>query len=331
MRLYRHYTGLDADARGSAVAVGNFDGIHLGHQAVIGHALAAARQLGAPSAVLTFEPHPRQMFRPDDPPFRLTPLRPKTHALEALGLDILFVLHFDRALANHTAEEFVREVLVAGLGARHVVVGSDFAFGKGRAGNVALLEAMAPEGGFALTAVPPVVAPDGQPYSSTRIRDHLRAGRPAEAAKLLGRDWVLEGRVEPGDERGRTIGFPTANLALDDYVRPAHGVYAVRAGVDRVGPDGHPRTEWHDAVANLGVRPTVDGRTELLEVHILDFDGDLYGHNLRVAFIDRVRAEKKFDGLDALKAQIARDCEQARGLLARRRAGPAAQSEQASG
>jgi len=327
MRLYRHFTGLDDDARGSAVAIGNFDGIHLGHQTVIGHAQAAARRLDAPSAVLTFEPHPRSFFRPADPPFRLTPLRPKTHMLETLGLDLLFVLHFDRSMANRPAEEFVREILIAGLGARHVVVGSDFCFGKGRGGDAALLERMGAEAGFGVDAVPPVIAPDGEPYSSTRIRNHLREGRSGDAARLLGRDWVLEGRIEHGDERGRTIGFPTANLFLEEYVRPARGVYAVRAGVDAVGADGHPTTTWHDAVANLGVRPTVDGQTETLEVHLFDFERDLYGTNLRVAFVEYLRPEKKFDGLDALKAQIAGDCERARELLAQRRAAPAASTE----
>ncbi|MBT5413144.1 MAG: bifunctional riboflavin kinase/FAD synthetase, partial [Rhodospirillaceae bacterium] len=317
MRLFRHYTDLPDDARGAVVAIGNFDGIHRGHQAIIGEAGRVAQAGGRRLAVLTFEPHPRQVFQPGAPPYRLTPLRIKTRNIEELGVDDLFVLHFDEALAAIGAEDFVMEVLVRGLAASHVVVGYNFSFGHRRLGNVELLQAMASREGFGLTSVSPVESPEGITFSSTVIRDLLQRGEPGRATALLGRFWEIEGRVEGGDKRGRTIGFPTANVPLGEYIVPAHGVYAVRAGVDRGA-----ETVWYDGAANLGRRPTVDGRSVTLEVHLFDFDGDLYGEHLRVAMVERLRAEKKFDGLDALKAQIARDCEAARAILAR----PAADS-----
>ncbi len=325
MRIFRHVTGLDAAARGSAVAIGNFDGVHLGHQAVIAAAGQAAQETGAPHAVLTFEPHPRSVFRPETPPFRLTPFRTKARQIEALGAELLFVLHFDLDFAKRTAEAFVEEILVGGLGAAHVAVGEDFVFGRGRAGTSALLEDLARRSGFGVTTVAPVAAPGGAPYSSTRIRDLLAAGRPAEAAALLGRAWEIEGRVEAGERRGHQLGFPTANLTLGEHLPPATGVYAVRAGIERAAAEG-TETSWHAAVANLGHRPTFGGDGLLLEVHILDFSEDLYGRHLRVALIEHLRPEKKFDGLEGLRAQIAEDSRRARDILSRRGAGAPAKS-----
>ncbi len=310
MRIFRHDRVGAAD-RGAVVAIGNFDGVHLGHQAVIGEAGRLARALGAPHAVLTFEPHPRQVFRPHDPPFRLTPFRVKSRRIEALGVDLLFTLHFDLAFAARSAEDFVETVLLKGLGARHVVVGYDFVFGHQRRGTPALLEERGATLGFGVTVVDPVAAGSGVRYSSTAIRDHLVAGQPREAAALLGVPWEIEGRVERGDQRGRLIGFPTANLTLDDFLRPAAGVYAVRAGVEQEG-----RIEWHDAVANLGRRPTFGGSDLRLEAHLFDFTGDLYGRHLRVALIEYLRPERKFAGIEDLKAQIARDADEARTVLA---------------
>jgi riboflavin kinase/FMN adenylyltransferase len=309
MRIFRH-DSVAAAARGAVVAIGNFDGVHLGHQAVIGEAGRIARAERAPHAVLTFEPHPRRVFRPNDPPFRLTPFRSKAQAIEALGVDLLFTLHFDRAFAGLSAEEFIDSVLVRHLGVRHVAVGFDFTFGQGRHGTAALLAAEGRARGFGVTIVEPVKAAGGAVYSATRIREHLVAGRPREAAALLGRFWEIEGRVERGDQRGQSIGFPTANLGLDDYLRPAAGVYAVRAGVET-----EDRLLWHDGVANLGWRPTFGGRDLRLEVHIFDFAADLYGRHLRVALIEHLRPEQKFSGIDALKAQIATDAAQARAIL----------------
>lgn len=310
MRIYRHFEGLPPEAKGAAVAVGNFDGVHRGHQAVIGEAGRIARAAGLPWAVLTFEPHPRLVFDPDQPPFRLTPFRIKARQIEALGVEHLVVLHFDRLFAQRSAESFVHDVLVGGLAARHVVSGYDFVFGRGRRGNCEMLLAMGGDEDYGFTCVRPVLDAGGAPYSSTRVRDGLKAADPRGAATILGRPFEIEGRVEPGDRRGRTIGFPTANLQLGEYLRPATGVYAVRAGIDQGG-----QTLWRDGVANLGLRPTFAKQDLILEVHLFDADIDLYGRHLRVALIDYLRPERKFDGLPALQAQIAEDCARARALL----------------
>lgn len=307
MRIFRHFAELPDSIRGGVVALGNFDGVHRGHQAVIGKALDLARGWGVPAGVMTFEPHPRSVFAPDQPPFRLTPFRIKARLIEALNVDFLLMQHFDKAFAAHSAEEFIRQVLIEGLGVRAVVVGYDFCFGKARGGNVALLRAQ-PD--FETIAIDAQAAADGQAFSSNMIRQALQEGRPELAADILGRPWEIEGRVETGDQRGRTIGFPTANLHLHDYLRPAIGVYAVRAGIDQ-GSD----TVWHDGVANLGRRPTFDKQDVILEAHLFDFGGDLYGRHLRVALAGYIRPERKFDGLSALKAQIAHDCETARSIL----------------
>jgi riboflavin kinase / FMN adenylyltransferase len=316
MRIFRH-DAVGAGDRGAVVAVGNFDGLHFGHQRVIAEAGKVARALGAPHAVLTFEPHPRSVFRPQDPPFRLTPFRMKSRLVEGLGVDLLFTLHFDLAFAARSAEEFIAGVLLERLGARHVVVGYDFVFGNQRRGDAVLLAERGAALGFGVGIVEPVQAEEGAAYSSTRIREHLVAGRPREAAALLGRFWEIDGRVERGDERGRTIGFPTANILLHDYLRPAAGVYAVRAGIEEGG-----KTVWRDAVANFGTRPTFGGTDLRLEVHIFDFTGDLYGRHLRVALVEHLRPERKFSGIDALKAQIGADAQRARAVLG---ATPAAQ------
>ncbi len=316
MRLFRHFSPFPDDARGAVMALGNFDGVHRGHQAVISRSAAVARAEHRPHGVVTFEPHPRALFRPDDPPFRLTPLRVKTHQLEALGVKLMVSLHFDAGFAERSAESFVTEVLHQGLGVGHVVTGYDFVFGKGRSGDAELLRKIGGELGFGVTIVPPVASEAGAVFSATRIRELLVARQPKDAAALLGRPWEIDGRVEKGDQRGRTIGFPTANIALGDYLRPAAGVYAVRAGIERGSS-----IEWHDAVANIGTRPTVNGTDLRLEVHLFDFDGDLYGLHLRVALIDWIRAERKFSGLDELKAQIARDAALARGLHLTHRSG----------
>lgn len=313
MRLIRHCGELTPDLKGCVVALGNFDGVHKGHQAVILTARRIAEEMDAPHGVMTFEPHPRAFFQPNQEPFRLTPFRVKSRLIEALGIDLLFQQHFDAAFASLTALEFVDHVLLQCLRARHVVVGYDYVFGKGRQGTGALLQKLSDEGKFGFTSVPPEIAPSGEVYSSTNVRAHLLAAKPAEAAKLLGHYWEIEGRVEHGDARGRTIGFPTANLHLGEYQCPATGVYAVRAGIDQGGA-----TIWRDGVANFGRRPTFDKADELLEVHLLDHSEDLYGRHLRVALIDFIRPERKFSGLDELKAQIAADSRAARILLAAR-------------
>jgi riboflavin kinase/FMN adenylyltransferase len=311
MRILRHPDRLEAADRGSVVAVGNFDGVHLGHRAVLDFTREIAQRENAPLALLTFEPHPYQVFHPEAPPFRLTPFRAKTHRIEALGIDLLLVLHFDLTLAQVSAEGFVRRFLVEGLGARHVVIGYDFHFGHRRGGTPALLQELGRRDGFGVSVLQPIAAGDGAVYSSTRIRQHLSAGEPREAARLLGHPFEIEGRVETGDKRGRALGFPTANLSLDDYLRPAGGVYAVRVGIE----EGAGALEWHDGVANLGTRPTVGGSDLRLEAHLFEFSGDLYGRHIRVGLVEHLRPERKFAGLDALKAQIAEDARQARAAL----------------
>jgi riboflavin kinase / FMN adenylyltransferase len=311
MRLFRHHTEIPVEARGAVVALGNFDGVHLGHQKVIAEAARLADELGASCGVLTFEPHPREYFQPDRPAFRLTPFRIKLRQLEAMGVDYLYLLAFDRAMAGRSPESFIVEVLGQGIEPAHVVVGYDFVFGQNRSGNAALLGDLGRAAGFGVTSVPAAADGAGVVYSSTKVRERLGAGDPRGAALLLGRPWEIEGRVESGDKRGRLLGFPTANVALGGYLQPALGVYAVKAGID----EGQG-TRWLDGVANLGNRPTVGGTRVQLEANLFDFAGDLYGRHLRVALIDFIRPERKFDGLEALKAQIAADSAEARLRLA---------------
>lgn len=302
MQIFRHYENVPASARGAAVAIGNFDGVHRGHQALIAHTKTLGEKLG----VLVFEPHPQEYFKPDGPRFRLTPFRAKARLLERFGTDVLFALHFDQSLASLTAETFIQKVLVEGMGVKHIVIGQDFQFGKGRGGNVDLLKTKGRDLGFDVTVFDPVGLGAVSKISSTSIREALRGGKPDEAAKLLGHWWTVEGRVEPGDKRGRTIGFPTANVSLEGYLEPALGVYAVRAEVGG---------KTYDGVANFGRRPTFDKKDVLLEVHIFDFNEDIYGQQIVVSFISYLRPEAKFNGLGELKAAIAADSENARRLL----------------
>ena len=294
--------------------MGNFDGVHRGHAVLLGRMRDHAQAQGRPAAVLTFEPHPRSVFLPGAEPFRLTPFRVKERELARLGVDLLFVQHFDLGFSAKTAEDFIAEIIVEAIGASHVVVGWDCTFGNRRRGTPALLQAAGAERGFGVTVLEPVRDEDATVYSSTHIRELLKVGRPREAAALLGRFWEIDGRVATGDRRGRTIGFPTANIGLDDYLHPALGVYAVRVCGD--GPDDPLAGRTVDGVANLGLRPTVGGLVPRLEAHLLDTDVDLYGRHLRVALVDFIRPESKFAGLDALKAQIAEDAAQARVILA---------------
>lgn len=290
-----------------ALTIGNFDGIHRGHQAVLARLMAEARARGLPSAVLTFEPHPREFFDPQHAPTRLTSLREKLALLEAIGVDIVHVQHFDRAFASLTAEEFIDPVLVRNLRAKLVLIGDDFCFGAKRAGNFALLEQASREKGYELVAMP-TIGDAGQRISSSAVRDALRAGNLARARELLGRHYSMTGRVIRGRQLGRELGWPTANVQLRHNRPPLTGIFAVRVH----GADSGPR----DAVASLGYRPTVEdeGRA-LLEVYLFDFAGDLYGKLLTVELLHKLRDEEKFDSLDALKTQIARDCDDARRLL----------------
>ncbi|MES2097065.1 MAG: bifunctional riboflavin kinase/FAD synthetase [Pseudomonadota bacterium] len=293
--------------RGGFVALGNFDGFHLGHQAVVGRAVDRARAAGKPAIVATFDPHPMRYFRPDSRYFRLTSLDQRERLFKAAGADGMAVFDFDAALAGLTAEAFVTERLVGQLGVAGVVTGEDFTFGRGRSGDIPMLRALGEEHGFTVDTIAPVQL-DGETVSSTRIRDALKAGNPREAARLLTRPYTIEGVVQHGDKLGRTIGFPTANIDMANYLRPAYGIYAVRGRLS----DGR----LLDGAANLGVRPTFDPPKELLEPYFFDFSGDLYGQRIAVELIEFLRAEAKFDSLEALKVQMDADCDEARRVLA---------------
>jgi riboflavin kinase/FMN adenylyltransferase len=292
--------------RGGIVALGNFDGFHAGHQAVVGRAVDRARGEGRPAIVATFDPHPMRYFRPDTPPFRLTTLDQRQRLFAQAGADAMLVFGFDAALAELSARAFAADRLVDRIGAAGVVTGADFTFGKGRSGDTALLAALGAELGFSVDTVAPVQDAAGA-ISSSRIRDALRAGNPREAAALLTRPFAIQGIVEPGAKLGRELGYPTANLRLGNYLRPRYGIYAVRGRLQ----DGR----LVDGVANLGIRPSIDPPVELLEPYFFDFSGDLYGQTIEVELIEFLRDEAKYDSLDALKAAIAADCDAARTAL----------------
>ncbi len=304
-----HFRGLEPlpqDLRGAAVALGNFDGVHFGHRAI----LAAARAAGGRLGVVTFEPHPRSVLRPPARPFRLTSATSKAQALADVGVELLVEVPFTLEFAKLPPEDFVRKVLVDTVGAGHVVVGFDFRFGAKRAGTAATMRALGERYGFGVTVVEEVQAKDGASFSSTAIREHLREGHPLEAARMLGHWWEIDGIVAAGQQRGRTIGFPTANLSLGDLLEPALGVYAVRCSIG----EGE-NLRWYDAIANLGRRPTVDGETLLLETHVFDFEGNLYDKPMRVQLLAFIRPERKFDSFEMLRDQIAKDCDTARAML----------------
>lgn len=307
MRIVRDWRGLSDADRGAAVAVGAFDGVHRGHQAVIAEARAAAERLGVPLSVVSFDPHPRRWFQPDAAPFRLMTANQIAEALAPLGVDTLYLLPFDGEMAGMGDADFAERVLAQGLGIRHAAVGFDFTFGKGRSGSPEALRAYGERLGFGVSVAQRIDDADGLKLSSSVVREALKAGDMARAAAILGRPFVIRGEVIHGDKRGRTIGVPTANIDLGDYMRPAYGVYAIRTRLE----DG--RT--FDGVASLGVRPMYALETPLLEAWLFDFNGDLYGQALDVQLIAWLRGEQAFDGLEALKAQIDRDAAAARAAL----------------
>ena len=293
--------------RGAILALGNFDGFHLGHQAVAGRAIEWAHSEGRPTIIATFDPHPVRLFRPETAPFRLTTLDQRERLFAELGADAMMIFRFTPELAAKSAEDFVA-ILAERLGAAGVVTGQDFTFGKGRSGTMARLKELGAAMGLRAEAVAPVADENGEVVSSSRIRDALRSGDCATATRLLTRPFAIEGVVQHGAKLGRTLDFPTANITLGSYLRPAYGVYAVRGRL----PDGR----LVDGVANLGIRPMFDPPKELLETFFFDYTGDLYDQTIEVQLIEHIRAEAKFDGLDALKAAIARDCTVARQILA---------------
>jgi riboflavin kinase / FMN adenylyltransferase len=292
--------------RGGVAALGNFDGFHLGHQAVAGEAIAQAKAAGKPAIIATFDPHPVRFFAPDAPPFRLTTLDQRQRMFEAAGADAMLVFEFDAELAGTTAQDFVEKILVARLALSGVVTGEDFTFGKARGGNIAVMKQLGAPLGLSSTTVGPVSDSEGI-ISSSRIREALQAGDCDTATRLLTRPFAIEGRVQHGDKNGRLLGYPTANLELGNYLRPRYGVYAVMGKL----PDGRIIT----GAANIGIRPQFTPPKELLEPHFFDFAEDLYDQNIEVAFHAFLRGEAKFDSLDALKAQMAADCDSARAIL----------------
>lgn len=304
MTVIAHYKDVPDSARGYSVALGNFDGAHAGHRAVIEGAIAA----GSPLGVATFEPPPRQFFRPDDPPFRIYRPARRNARLAELGAQAVYELPFNADMAAMTDEDFAREVLKNGIGAAHVTVGFDFRFGRGRMGDAGRLASLGRALGFGVTVIEKIEAL-GAKASSTAIREALIAGEPEKAAEILGHDWIVDGTVEHGEKRGRTIGFPTANLHLGELIHPRHGVYAVR--VRLAGEQA-----WRGGVANFGRTPTTGIRDPLLETFIFDFEGDIYGQQLEVALVRFLRPELKFDVLDDMVTQMHKDVETAQRHLA---------------
>jgi riboflavin kinase/FMN adenylyltransferase len=308
LRVIRGWHDLPEGDRGAAVAMGNFDGVHRGHQRVIALAAKAAGELGAPLGVITLEPHPRVFHRPSEPSFRLMKPDQQARALEALGVDILYVLTYDRAFADMTDREFAARVLHDGLGARHVAIGFDNSFGKDRTGTPDSMRAYGAEFGFGVSIAEAVADDSGEKVSSTEVRDALRAGKPELAAEVLGRPFAIEGAVQRGRQLGRKLGFPTANVGLADYVTPRFGVYATRTRL----PDGREIP----GVANIGVNPTVEGVTApLLEVWLFDFDEDIYDQVIETDLVAFLRPELKFDSLEIMTGQVMKDAQAARDLL----------------
>jgi riboflavin kinase / FMN adenylyltransferase len=306
MHVLYGYDHVPATARGATLAIGNFDGVHRGHQALIARAQAEAKKLHGAAGVIVFEPHPRELFQPDRPHFRLTPLPAKLRLLEAFGLELTVVLDFDRQLASLSAEDFIERVLVAGLGVRHAVIGYDFHFGRGRTGTPETMQKAGHEMGFGVSVIEQVGG-GGEIFSSSAIRAELAQGDVRGAAEMLGHWWRVTGTVTGGAKRGTGLGYPTANILLASGTTLAHGIYAVH--VDVAGAT-------HDGAAYLGTRPTFDDGKPVLEIFLFDFDGDLYGREIGVTFIDFLRADQRFESIDALKAQMDRDCAKAKIILA---------------
>ncbi len=312
MRIFKHYKHLPDAYRNGSIAIGNFDGLHLGHCEVIRRAGVFAHQRGVPWGVLTFEPHPRTLFNKTQTPFRLSSGSIKEQSIKKMGVDFLVVINFDREFSKITGQQFVEEILVQNFEASYVVSGNDFAFGHKRSGDINFLHSMGKLHGFGTVGIKHILDKDKKIISSTRIRDFIRKGNMKAARNLLGRCHGIEGEVIKGDQRGTKIGFPTANIKLGDSLNPAKGVYAVRV---RISNEVDPI--WHNGIANFGTRPTFNGDTPLLEVHLFDYTGNLYSKNIRVALIDYIRPERTFNEISDLILQIKKDCIKAKSVLVR--------------
>ena len=300
MQLFETTQDIPDKAKGCVVVIGNFDGVHRGHQALLQASQTLAKEKGAALAALTFEPHPRQLFRPDEQPARLTPLPVKAYRLAQEGVEHLFALPFNWDFASQSADDFIQKILKDALGAAHVVIGYNFRFGQMRKGTPDMIEAA----GIPTTVIEEV----GDHLSSSTIRQRLRDGKLGEAREMLGWDWEIRGEVVHGDKRGREIGYPTANVKLGETVHPAYGVYAARVKIE--GEDA-----WHKAAVNIGIRPMFEIEVAQLEAYLFDFDRDIYGKTLRVQLVERLRSEAKFDDIEALIAQMGEDCAQAKEVL----------------
>ena len=321
MRIIRDFTFCASECKGAVVALGNFDGVHLGHQAILEKAIALAKAAGVPSAVMTFEPHPREFFAKNKKRLRISSLHSKVKIFSDMGIDTLFLVRFNQHFASLSPESFVADVLCRNFGVSHVVTGYNFAFGKNRRGDTAFLEQQALQRGFGFSACD-AVHDNEIPISSSAIRGLLAAGDVKKASTLLGRPYCIEGRVRHGQKNGQKMGFPTANLSLQSLFTPRYGIYAVRFSI-LTSPSpisGEPNgggNYIYEGAANLGIKPTFDDQEPLLEVHGFDMNQNLYGKRLCVELVNFIRDEWKFDGMDALKAQIAKDCEQAKQLLSK--------------
>lgn len=304
MNIFDTYKDIPKEAQNSVVVIGNFDGVHRGHLALLDRAKVLAAEKNTSVSVLTFEPHPRKLFRPDNPPFRLTPPLVKAWRLETLGVESLFSIGFDWDFASQSAESFVQDILIDGLKAAHVVVGYNFRFGQLRKGEPATIEAA----GIPVTVIDEVVEEGDAKISSSQIRQALRHGRINEANKLLGWNWEMRGEVVKGDQRGRELGYPTANFQLGDMVHPSYGVYAARVQIE--GED-----EWRSAAINIGIKPMFEVSQAEVESYIFDFDRDIYGKTIRVQPVQFLRGEAKFESVDELITQMDKDCAQARDIL----------------
>ncbi len=312
MQIIRNLQNLKPHHHGCVATIGNFDGVHLGHQAVLGQLAEKADALNLPLTVVTFEPQPQEVFRPKQAPPRLTRFREKVQALRRYAVDRVLVLRFNKIFSQQSPDAFIQNLLVNGLGVKYLVIGDDFRFGKDRAGDFAMLQAAGAKHGFEVVNMHTFLL-DDERVSSTRVRSALGEGDLNAAEKLLGRIYRMSGRVAHGDKKGRTIGFPTANIHLHRIATPLRGVFAV----ELFGVEGEPLP----GVANLGTRPTVGGMKTLLEVHLFDFGGDIYGRHVHVDFLHKLRDERRFDSFDELKAQIQLDAEQARVFFGTRHSG----------